>query len=80
MFIGSHDGTACFHCGGGLKYWLPTDDSWKEYAAWFPLCVYVRYTKGPTFIRDCQNLRMSNRQRWGMVVVNGHMLPNNEVE
>ena len=41
--IGSHDRTVCFHCGGGLKDWLPTDDAWRQHAAWYPLCVYVRF-------------------------------------
>jgi len=67
MFIGSHDRTVYFDCGVGLKDWLPTDDAWKEHATWFPLCVHVNYIKGPTFIRDCRNLRMTNRQRMRMV-------------
>jgi len=33
MLIGSQNRTVCFHCGGGLKDWLPTDDPWKEHAA-----------------------------------------------
>ena len=24
------DKTVCFHCGGGLKEWLDTDEPWKE--------------------------------------------------
>jgi len=62
-FIGSIDRTLCFHCGGELKDWLRTDDTWTEHAAWFPLCVYVRYTMGTTQVNECQKLRKTNRKR-----------------
>jgi len=56
------DRTICFHCGGGLRDWLQTDDAWAQHAAWFPFCVFVRYIKGPTFIRECQRLRTDDRK------------------
>jgi len=81
MLIGSHDRTVCLHCGGGLKDWLPIDDPCTEHAAWFPVCDYVRFINGQTYIRDCQYLRtLTNRPTGGIVLVNGHMLTNNEVE
>jgi len=58
LFIGSNDRSVCFHCGG-LKDWKRTEDQWMKHAAWFPFCVYVRYIKGPTFIRDFQILRQT---------------------
>ena len=65
MFIGSHDRTVCFHCGGGgLKDWKRTDNSWMQHAAWFPFCVYVRCIKGLNFIRDCQILRQIKETEW----------------
>jgi len=63
ILLGSNDRTLCFHCGGVLKDWLPTDDPWEEYAAWFPLCVYVRYIMGAAQVNECQKLRETNRKR-----------------
>ena len=37
---------------------------------------FVRYVKGPAYIRECQV--SPNRQRGDMVYANGHMLPANE--
>ena len=51
-FTGTGDCTKCFHCGGRLKNWRPTDDAWWEHAFGFPYCVYVRYIKGEEFIRS----------------------------
>ena len=51
-FTGTGDCTKCFHCGGRLNNWRPTDDAWWEHAFCFPYCVYVRYIKGEDFIRS----------------------------
>ena len=63
IFLGSEDRTLCFHCGGGLKNWLRTDDPWEEHAAWFPLCVYVTYIMDTAKVNECQKLRETNRKR-----------------
>jgi len=55
LFTGQGDGTICFHCGGWLKNWRPTDDAWREHALWFPYCVYIRYIKGEEIIRECRS-------------------------
>ena len=35
--------TLCFHCGGGLKDWIRTDDPWYEHNNWFPHCVFITF-------------------------------------
>jgi len=54
---GRGDETIFFHCGIGIHEWLPSDNAYQEHRRWSPFCVYVRYLKGPTFIRE--------NKRWG---------------
>ena len=35
-FLGVHDQTKCFYCGGGLQNWEMTDDPFFEHAKWYP--------------------------------------------
>lgn len=36
VFLGEGDRVKCFHCGGGLSDWKPSEDPWEEHARWFP--------------------------------------------
>jgi hypothetical protein len=44
------DATRCFHCGGCLISWEPSDDPWVEHAKWFPHCRHVMLVRGKDFI------------------------------
>ena len=44
----------CFHCGGGLKNWEPTDDVWVEHAKWYPSCPFVLLSKGEGFVKEAR--------------------------
>jgi baculoviral IAP repeat-containing protein 7/8 len=48
-----NDRVICFHCGGGLKDWLPGDDPWIEHTRWFTNCLFVRINKSPEYINRC---------------------------
>lgn len=58
-YTGRGDETVCFHCGGGVKDWIETDDPWVEHAFWFSKCTYVILTKGAKFI---ENVRGQNNK------------------
>ena len=34
-FLGEGDKVQCFHCGGGLNDWKPSEDPWEQHAKWF---------------------------------------------
>ncbi|XP_034949212.1 death-associated inhibitor of apoptosis 1 [Chelonus insularis] len=51
-YTGTGDQTLCYHCGGGLKDWEPTDDPWVQHAKWFKKCYYVLMVKGQSFINS----------------------------
>jgi E3 ubiquitin-protein ligase XIAP len=57
---GSLDKVVCFHCGGGLMNWIPSDDPWMEHAFHFPLCVFVRYIKGENYVKSCKTKRQTH--------------------
>ena len=68
LLTGWNDQTKCSHCGGGLQDWLIADDPWQEHAWWFPYFVYLRYIKGPIFIRECKRLQPAN-EGWKRVLL-----------
>jgi hypothetical protein len=39
-YIGPDDRVRCFHCGGCLHNWEPTDDPWHEHCQCFPGCPF----------------------------------------
>jgi len=47
---GNLDNTTCFHCGIGLRHWVPGDIPLAEHAIWSTFCVYVTYIKGTTCV------------------------------
>ncbi|CAC5373532.1 unnamed protein product [Mytilus coruscus] len=55
FFTGIEDHCRCFFCGGGLRNWEPDDQPWTEHARWYPNCVFVRQSKGETFIDEVQS-------------------------
>lgn len=54
-FTGSEDKVICFHCGGGLNNWEPTDDPWIEHALWFSKCTFLLLRKGQEFVQAVQD-------------------------
>ena len=56
-FLGVHNQTKCFYCGGGLQNWEMTDDPFFEHVKWYPNCEYLLRKKGFGF-RDlcCKNV------------------------
>ena len=53
---GRGDETICFCCGVGIHEWLPLDNAWREHGRWSPHCVFVRYIRGPAFVRESRRL------------------------
>ncbi|XP_008552293.3 baculoviral IAP repeat-containing protein 7-B-like [Microplitis demolitor] len=54
LYANCNDQTLCFHCGGGLKYWIKEDDPWVEHAKWFNKCYWLWSVKGQSFIDRVQ--------------------------
>src|SRR5215510_3766200 len=50
---GNLDEVICFSCGGGLKDWQLCDNPYFEHAVYFPYCIYLNYTRGKSYIREC---------------------------
>jgi len=50
FYLTLSDHVRCFHCGQGLRNWLPGDDPWVEHARWYPDCHHVHISKGKDFI------------------------------
>ncbi|XP_051714813.1 E3 ubiquitin-protein ligase XIAP [Oryctolagus cuniculus] len=50
--LGEGDQVECFHCGGGLTDWEPSDDPWEQHAKWYPGCEYVLEKKGQGYINN----------------------------
>ena len=42
FYIGRGDRVKCFHCGGGLNEWLPSDTPIQEHIRWYSNCYFVR--------------------------------------
>uniref|UniRef100_A0A182IX56 RING-type domain-containing protein n=1 Tax=Anopheles atroparvus TaxID=41427 RepID=A0A182IX56_ANOAO len=53
-YLGVADEVRCFHCDGGLRFWLVDDDPWFEHARCFPKCQFVQLVKGQLFIENVQ--------------------------
>lgn len=53
-YFGNRDEVKCFHCGGGLCYWLEQDQPWYEHAHWFPKCPFLLLAKGPQYVQNIQ--------------------------
>lgn len=53
-YFGNRDEVKCFHCGGGLCYWIETDRPWYEHAHWFPKCPFLLLAKGAEYVREIQ--------------------------
>ena len=69
VITGRGDEKIWFHCGIGIHEWLPSDNAFQEHALWSPFCVYVRYNKGPTFVRESKRLGSSQNQIWQDVLL-----------
>uniref|UniRef100_A0A1Q3FHQ7 Putative apoptosis 2 inhibitor n=1 Tax=Culex tarsalis TaxID=7177 RepID=A0A1Q3FHQ7_CULTA len=54
-YLGRADEVHCFHCDGGLRFWLADDDPWFEHARCFPKCQFVQLVKGQLFIENVQS-------------------------
>ena len=63
-FSGRGDDTISFCCGVGIHEWLPSDNAWQEHARWSPYCVFVRYIRGPAFVRESRRLGTLQNTDW----------------
>ncbi|XP_055981691.1 E3 ubiquitin-protein ligase XIAP [Sorex fumeus] len=50
--LGEGDKVQCFHCGGGLTDWKPSEDPWEQHAKWYPGCKYLLEEKGQEYINN----------------------------
>ncbi|XP_059942718.1 E3 ubiquitin-protein ligase XIAP isoform X2 [Mesoplodon densirostris] len=50
--ISEGDKVKCFHCGGGLTNWKPSEDPWEQHARWYPGCRYLLEEKGQEYINN----------------------------
>lgn len=50
--LGEGDKVQCFHCGGGLNDWKPSEDPWEQHAKWFPGCKYLLEEKGQEYVNN----------------------------
>ncbi|ELW66606.1 Baculoviral IAP repeat-containing protein 4 [Tupaia chinensis] len=50
--LGEGDKVKCFHCGGGLADWKPSEDPWEQHAKWYPGCKYLLEEKGQEYINN----------------------------
>nr|BBA16874.1 XIAP-AG [synthetic construct] len=50
--LGEGDKVKCFHCGGGLTDWKPSEDPWEQHAKWYPGCKYLLEQKGQEYINN----------------------------
>ncbi|XP_004837139.1 baculoviral IAP repeat-containing protein 8-like [Heterocephalus glaber] len=51
-YTGEGDKVECFHCGGGLTNWKPSEDPWEQHAKWYPGCKYLLEEKGQEYINN----------------------------
>lgn len=50
--LGEGDKVKCFHCGGGLTVWKPSEESWDQHAKCYPGCKYLLDEKGQEYINN----------------------------
>ncbi|EFB15603.1 hypothetical protein PANDA_011302, partial [Ailuropoda melanoleuca] len=50
--LGDGDKVKCFHCGGGLTDWKPSEDPWEQHAKWYPGCKYLLEEKGQEYVSN----------------------------
>nr|XP_053656421.1 baculoviral IAP repeat-containing protein 7-like isoform X2 [Cherax quadricarinatus] len=55
FYCGLSDHVRCFHCGNGLRNWMPNTLPWNEHARWFPECTFLLLIKGQDFIDKIQD-------------------------
>ncbi|KAJ1058260.1 hypothetical protein K5549_020101, partial [Capra hircus] len=58
--LGEGDKVQCFHCGGGLNDWKPSEDPWEQHAKWFPGCKYLLEEKGQEYVN---NIHLTHSKR-----------------
>uniref|UniRef100_A0A182W1L6 RING-type domain-containing protein n=1 Tax=Anopheles minimus TaxID=112268 RepID=A0A182W1L6_9DIPT len=51
-YAGAEDEVRCFHCDGGLRDWLVTDDPWHEHARCFAGCNFLQLVLGQTYTSE----------------------------
>ncbi|XP_053661169.1 death-associated inhibitor of apoptosis 2-like [Anopheles marshallii] len=51
-YAGVEDEVRCFHCDGGLRDWLVTDDPWHEHARCFAGCNFLQLVLGQAYISE----------------------------
>uniref|UniRef100_A0A3F2YW03 RING-type domain-containing protein n=1 Tax=Anopheles dirus TaxID=7168 RepID=A0A3F2YW03_9DIPT len=49
-YAGVADEVRCFHCDGGLRDWLVTDDPWHEHTRCFAACSFLQLVLGEAYI------------------------------
>uniref|UniRef100_A0A182KIR2 RING-type domain-containing protein n=1 Tax=Anopheles christyi TaxID=43041 RepID=A0A182KIR2_9DIPT len=62
-YTGTDDEVRCFHCDGGLRDWLVTDDPWHEHARCFAGCNFLQLVLGETYVSEVLqngNVRIAN--------------------
>ena len=50
-YSGKSDKVYCFYCGGSLHNWQCGERPWYEHARWFPLCEFLLYKQGVSFVK-----------------------------
>ena len=63
-YSGQDDKVYCFYCGGSLCNWQPGERPWYEHVRWFPLCEFVLYKQGVSYVKKiCQKEPKLNRPK-----------------
>lgn len=57
LHILGNDFAVCYWCGGGLSTWKPEDIAEEEHAFYFPMCGYLKITKGTNFASSIRQRR-----------------------
>lgn len=55
FYQGHSDKTTCFHCGGSLCNWEPSDDPVVEHTRWYPECEYNNLRINPQDRQEIQD-------------------------
>jgi hypothetical protein len=56
-YLGAEDKVVCFHCGVGLKDWLPEDNVWLEHAINSSSCPFLLLNKRKAQIGEQEDSR-----------------------